>query len=278
MTATPDSFTLDHGQLIVAVGFQDRLRQSGLDTFAKVMALPATTTVRAVPGRSTIRIALPGLVGYLKRYEPHYLSATRKVLRRLRWPGAADEAGREWRKLHLLRGHGFRTAVPVALGQQRVAGMVRASFLLQQEIPGGVPADEYLPRLPVARRRRLLLEIGKLARRFQEAGFIHKDFYLKHVFVAERGEDWDLYLIDLQRVRGPWRHRQRWYRKDLAALAFSAHKQAGLSRTDLLRLFHGFSGRAPLTAADKRVIRRVWWRAQRLLRRGPRYKRVWNAP
>jgi hypothetical protein len=282
----PEFITLDDGRLLVSAAFADSLRAQGLDTFDRFMTLPAHTVVRAVPGRSTVRVELamaggPATVGYLKRYERGGLSAGRWLFRLLRWPGSDDEAGREWRKILLLRQHGFRTAEPIALGQRRAAGVVIEGFLLQQEVPGGVPADEYLSRnlrtSAPQRRWELIERIGQFAGRFQRAGFIHKDLYLKHVFVVERGADWDLFLIDLQRVLGPRRHRERWYLKDLGALGYSTLFHAKRPRTDLLRLYRGFSGRRRLAEGDKAFLLRIWARVRVFLRRQPKYRRVWNA-
>jgi tRNA A-37 threonylcarbamoyl transferase component Bud32 len=269
---TADFVTIDNGRVTAAAPFLPVLQAAGLDTFDRFMALPARGTVRAVPGRSTVRVELPSLTAYLKRYEPNYLSTADRVLRALHWPGADDEASREWRKMLLLREHGFLTATPVAAGQSRRGGIVLSSFLMQQEISGGQPADEVLPKLPLPRKRRLLRRLGALARRLRDAGFIHKDLYLKHIFVVERGDDWDLYLIDLQRVLGPRRHRKRWYLKDAAALAHSARARTHCSKTDLLRLYQGYAS----GAMDRTFIRKVWSRMERLQRHPPKYKRVWN--
>ena len=229
-----------------------------------------------------MRVVVAGKMGYLKRYEPQYLMFAKLLQRALHWPGADDEALREWRKMLLLRQHGFLIAEPIAVGQRRRCGAVVESFLLQLEIAGGMPADEYfrqrLAGEPPVRRRRLIGQIGALARRFQQAGFIHKDLYFKHVFVVERGAEWDLYLIDLQRVLGPGRHRHRWHLKDLGALAHSGQARAGLSRTDLLRLYFAFAEVKRLGPADKRLIGQIWKRVRRIRSRQPKYKRVWNAP
>ena len=282
----PEYITLDNSKLTVVAEFLPMLRAAGLDSFDKIMALPAKAVVRAVPGRSTMRVELPlptggALTGYLKRYEEEYLSSLDKLLRLIHWPGGDDEAAREWRKMLLLRTHNFLTAVPIAVGQSRRAGIVTSSFLLQQEIPNGLPTDDYivqrLATAPPQRKWDLLKKLGELARTFQDAGFIHKDFYLKHIFVVERGDDWDLYLIDLQRVLGPRAHRQRWYLKDLSALAHSARRRARLSLPDILRIYLGYAGATKLQAADKQFLENVWRRVRKLRGRQPRYGRVWNA-
>jgi len=204
------------------------------------------------------------------------------LLRLIHWPGRDDEANREWRKIHLLRAHKFLTAIPIATGRSRRAGIVTRSFLLQQEIPSGVPADDYIvQRLASAspqRKWKLCKKLGELARAFQDAGFIHKDFYLKHVFIVERGDDWDLYLIDLQRVLGPRPHRQRWYLKDLSALAHSARRRAGLSSPNILRIYMAYARTTKLQTSDKQFIANVWRRVRKLRDRQPKYARVWNAP
>lgn len=282
----PEYITLDGGKLTVASRFLPTLQAAGLASFDEIMALPAKTVIRSVPGRSTIRVELPSptegtLVGYLKRYGEEYLSPFDKLLRLIHWPGADDEAAREWRKMLLLRTHNFLTAVPIAVGQLQRAGIVTSSFLLQQEIPGGLPTDDYivqrLASAPLQRKWGLCKKLGELARAFQDAGFIHKDFYLKHIFVVERADDWDLYLIDLQRVLGPRTHRQRWYLKDLSALAHSARRRGKLSLPNILRIYRGYARTTTLQAADKQFIGDVWRRVRKLRGRQPKYGRIWNA-
>ncbi len=279
--------TTDEGKVTAAKDFLPVLSANGFDTFEKVMAYQAGAVVRAVPGRSTVQARLvtrggQPLVCYLKRYESSYLSHWKLILRAIHWPGADDEAAREWRKILLLRQHGFLTADPVALGQRRCCVVVTASFLLQHEIVGGLPADEYflqrLATVPLLRKWQLLAQIGKLASSLHAAGFIHKDLYLKHIFVVERGAEWDLFLIDLQRVLGPRRHRRRWYLKDLSALAYSARVHARFSLANLMRLYCGFSGVKKIGLPDRELIARIWQRVRKLQQRQPKYRRVWNAP
>jgi hypothetical protein len=95
---------------------------------------------------------------------------------------------------------------------------------------------------------------------------------------VEQGSDWALFLIDLQRVSGPRKHWERWLLKDLGALGYSTLFHAKRSRTDLLRLYRGFTGRRHLVPEDKPLLRRIWKRIQIFLRRQPKYRRVWNAP
>ena len=128
------------------------------------------------------------------------------------------------------------------------------SFVMTEEIAGGVPADSIAPPLAA---------IGKLTRQFHDAGFIHKDYYLCHIFVA--GEA--LYFIDLQRVLGPGKFSRRWIVKDLAALAHSAER-IGLPHEELLRAY----------GVDEALRRKIAARRAWLRKRRPRYVGVWDDP
>jgi hypothetical protein len=277
-----DFIPLDDGRLTVAREFADVLRGCGLTSFAAVMAHPSQKVMRSVPGRSTVRVELgtgvAAPVAYLKRYEPRYLSPGKRLLRRLGWPVAQDEAMHEWRALLELRGAGFRTAAPIAVGQLRRGGLVTSSFLLTAEIAGGVPGDDYFRELDAPRRRELAVEVAELARRFHAAGFVHKDFYFSHVFVTPHAGRRELSLIDLQRVVRPTALlRPRWIVKDLGALGYTAQR-AGASRGDLLRFYLRYAGKSRLDAGDRRFIRQVMARVNALHRRGPKYDVIWDQP
>ena len=101
-----------------------------------------------------------------------------------------------------------------------------------------------------------------MTRRFHQAGFIHKDFYLSHIFVS--GEQ--LYLIDLQRVLGPGRFHDRWRIKDLSQLAFTLQR-AGAFNAELTGLL-----------GDSKQARLVMARVAALYARGPKYDVIWDQP
>jgi hypothetical protein len=236
-----------------------------------------------VPGRSTVRVELRQpdgrpLRAYLKRYEPEYLKAGKRMLRRLGWQGAGDEAMREWNAILALRAAGFATAQAIALGQERRGGMVRRSFLLTAEIHRGVAAHDYARTLDAGRRRQFAREVGDLTRRFHRAGFAHRDLYLSHIFVvpAPAGGR-ELFLIDLQRLFRPRLFRRRWLVKDLAQLGYTA-QLAGGSRTDLLRFYHAYVQKPGLAREDKRLLRRVARRIAALHARPPKYDVIWDRP
>lgn len=263
---------LDDGRMLAASGFAPLLRAQGLDTFERVMEFSGGRVARDFPGRRTVRLELAGPDGaktgfYLKRYFDHYLSPARSLLRRLRWPGCEDEAWREWTMLHAVIEAGLPTATPVALGQASPGGRGIRSWLMTREISGAVEGDQFVLTLDATARRRFLLRVAELARRFHAAGLVHKDFYLAHVLAVPGEPEPEMFLIDLQRVMRPCCRRERWQVKDLAALAYSCLK-AGATREDLCAAF-GVYLDSPDT--DTRLAREIDRRVDWLRTRRPRH-------
>ena len=259
--------TFDHGNVLAVADYAPFLRANGLDTFEKIMAAESDHFARRFPGRNTVRMELKSSDGgtgaiYLKRYEPEYLSSWDFFLRAIRWPNADDESGREWRGLHALRAQGFNTATPIAAGQKKSGGVVTRSFVMTEEIRGGTPGDSYCRGLDTAERRQFFAELAVLARRFHDAGFAHRDFYLCHFFVVPRERSREIFLIDLQRVFQPRLFRERWLVKDLGSLAYSA-LNAGATEADVLHFVKTYLGENGSLVSEKRLVvkmlRRVAW-------------------
>ncbi|MBI5396572.1 MAG: hypothetical protein HZA91_14855 [Verrucomicrobia bacterium] len=232
--------------LTIAEGFAGPLRAAGLDSFGKLMALPAPRgdVTRAVPGRFTTRVEAAGCVFYLKRH--HGLMT-------------AWQARNEWQRLHELRAAGIACPTPVAFGEQRGLFGAGASFVITEEIPSATQADWWLRDRP-ARRRELLAPIADLARRFHGLGYCHKDFYLCHFFVQETAGapgELEIFLLDLQRCARPCCCAGRWQVKDLAQLHYSMTAQSGCTADDwreFARLY-GATDAALLRAVEAKSAR-----------------------
>jgi tRNA A-37 threonylcarbamoyl transferase component Bud32 len=280
-----DALNWDSGRMQVQRRFAPLLEANGLTTMARIMGYAGGQMMRSVPGRSTLRIELaqPGKepqVAYLKRYEPGYLSFKTRLLRRLRCT-VADEALHEWTMIHRLKQHGFQAPEPIATGQVRTEGwnpIVTHSFVLTAHIAQGIAAHEHLKQLSAQPRCAFMSRVGQLTGRFHQAGFIHKDYYLSHVWVApSQAENSGLYLIDLQRLIGPGRFSPRWRVKDLAALVYSA-RLAGAAPPDLEGFYRHYFHVASLGSLEQRWIQRVDRRVQALNRRQPKYDVIWDQP
>jgi hypothetical protein len=254
--------------------FMDVLRHHRLESFEAIMALQGGRVIRDMPGRTTRRIELPSpdgppLVVFLKRYEPDQVGLWERLLR---WWGRREprEAAREWRMLHALRARGIRTATPIAAGEVAAGSRPVRSFVMTVEIRDGQAAHMFWRTHDRASRQALIAALASFTRRFHDAGFIHKDYYLPHIFVVARDGHLDLHLVDLQRVMGPGRFRQRWIIKDVGGLAFSAARN-GVSRTDMLRFYKKCFDVSRLDADDKKLIHKICARVARIRRHTPRH-------
>jgi hypothetical protein len=263
------------GQYFVQPEYEALLQANRLPNARDILSLTGGTVVRSVPGRTTRRIELkspdgPGLIAYLKCYES-------TLPWQYRWPGLAGgrenrvEFLNEWHQILALRQLGFKTAAPIAAGWEREgnARKVRC-FVMTAEIRGAVSGYDYWAKSDDSRRRALVRQVADLARRFHQAGFIHKDFYLDHIFVADQAGEPEVTLIDLQRVLGPRRFHSRWLVKDFGSLLFSLEK-AGASRAGLLRLFKLYRGGRRLGVAEKIFLWRALNRAAWVHGRKPKY-------
>jgi heptose I phosphotransferase len=266
---------LDQGRVQVAPDFVPLLRANGLGSFEAIISLTGGRVARDFPGRRTVRLELKAPGGgtqaiFLKRYEANYLSPIGKLLRRLRWPGSADEAAQEWEALHRVSALGIRTATPIAVGQERATGLVRRSFLMTAEIPDAVEGHTWMARLPAGERREFLRRVAAIARRMHGAPLVHKDFYIGHILVAPVDGKPELFLIDLQRVVQPTFFWRRWMLKDLGAMAYST-LNAGASRTMLMRAFLDYSNVTTLGPAEKAIARAALKRVAWLRTRTPKH-------
>jgi heptose I phosphotransferase len=263
----------DRSQYFVQPEYEYILSANKLAGAEDFLSLTGGTVVRSVPGRTTRRVELnlpdgSKLAAYLKCYE--YKQPWPK-----RWLGLSSgaenglESLNEWRQILALRKLGFRTAAPIAAGWRQVGNTIR-SFVMTAEISGAVSGYDFWAASSDSKRRDFIPQLAELARRFHEAGFIHKDFYLGHIFVAERKNELELTLIDLQRVLGPRKFRTRWLVKDFGSMLFALEK-AGAKRAAQLRFFKLYKGGRRLGLAEKKFLRKSLKRAAWLHGRKPKH-------
>jgi tRNA A-37 threonylcarbamoyl transferase component Bud32 len=112
---------------------------------------------------------------------------------------------REWRAAHELALRGV--AAPAALGLVLPAALAVASaFVVLEAIDGAEPVNRYVLRRcadAVARpqRLRLLHSVADLLCSLHERGIEHRDLKGSNLLVRERGEGFELFLVDLAEVR-----------------------------------------------------------------------------
>ncbi len=231
------------------------------------------TVVRDVARRQTLRVVLDGRAFYLKRHRgvgwievcKNWLVGKRPVT------GARNEF------------EACRHLQHVGLGAPRVAAFAetagspasRSSFVLTDALVGYEDLESLTlrwldtPPDPLERRR-LVTRVADFARRFHEAGLVHRDFYLCHL-LAPSDPGQDMAVLDLHRAIIFAEVPDRWRKRDLAALLFSA-LDLPVGRMSWLRFVRRYAGR-PLDeefAARGDFWREVYRRAARLYEKGRR--------
>ena len=250
------------------------------DVFDRVMSLQGRI-YRDVPGRKTIQVELGGQSCFVKQ---HFGVGWREVLKNLlslRLPVFSARTERD--AIRRLGELGIPTTPALAYGERGWNPVTRQSFLITQDLGDIVSLEDFCRDWPVnppplQLKRRLMLEVARIARTLHGHGMNHRDFYLCH-FCLDRPALAQgrvvLYLIDLHRVglRDEIRPRDRM--KDLAALYFSV-MDIGLSRRDYLRFLAAYRAapRQPFSASEVDFWHEVGLRADRLYlkyqQRGPR--------
>ena len=194
---------------------------------------------------------------FLKRFTSPPRRARREVGRS--GSAARSVAGMEWAWMgRMVRDH-IACVQPMAFGQELVGGRERRSAILTKAVPGK-SLEAWMSEWSEADQpviRGLIDPVAGLVARLHNAGYIHRDLYLSHVFYdPTAGLERSLHLIDLQRVRRPRLRLRRWIVKDLAALNYSTPARL-VSRADRLRWLKRYLGVPRLDTSARRLAYRV---------------------
>ena len=238
----------------IRAAWRDRFAAAGLrevQDFLQVQgeALSKPGLVR----RYRARLNVGGDCVYLKRFEGDRLSdRLRRWWEDRRWHSPAS---REVAAADALRRARIPANRALAWGRSVSRG-IETTFVVLSPAPG-VPSDQYLQRSPGdAKLRTLAQRMAALVRAFHAGGWCHRDLYLCHIFVREgAGGDFELTLIDLQRVFRPPCLTRRWRVKDLAQLAYSARQRVPIRIQ--LRFFRDY------LSGETRASKRRWLKSVR---------------
>ncbi|MGH7193142.1 MAG: lipopolysaccharide kinase InaA family protein, partial [Candidatus Saccharimonadales bacterium] len=267
-----------HGQMWIAGEYREPLARAGLDSFEAVMSSDQGELLRTMPDRENWRLELAEgdarRAMYLKRHRQRSLAHWLRARLRI-GPGATAGRTEAENAVHLQQS-GIDAMRLVAYGERLRRDGLAESFVLTEELAGFTQLDYFLrQRFPPAAEQshrdrqleRLSRNVADMAARFHRAGFNHRDFYCCHFFIRERrlGE-FEVRLIDLQRVERRRRLRRRWIVKDLAQLAYSAPSER-ITCTRRMAFFKRYLGVRRLLPGDKRLIRQVLAKQRSLVRR-----------
>ena len=185
-------------------------------------------------------------------------------------------ARNEYEACKALADAGVAAPTAAAFGEQGRNPARRKSFVVCDALVGYASLEDvvrcWTVRPPtVELKRRLVVAVAGLARAMHEAGVQHRDFYLAHLHAEVRklaAGEVELAVIDLHRARRHQPLPERWRRRDLAALLYSA-AQLPLTRMDRRRFVAAYCRGQPQSAAARTAgfWRQVERRAQRLQQR-----------
>lgn len=234
------AWTLDPGYAALHADF---------GSLAAVFALQGER-ITSDPLSELIRIERAGVRYYVKRY-----SGGGKGLRR--WLGR-PRVKAEWQNLRHFAKWGIPTAPIVAWGLERRGGVFARGAMITRELPGTLDLAELAQRGDPRLRdgtwvRQVSAQIATATRRMHDHHFTHNDLKWRNLLVDEEGR---VFLIDCPSGSfwwGPLLRRR--IVKDLACLDKVA--KYVLSRSQRLRFYLQYRGRARLNDADKRRIRQI---------------------
>lgn len=162
----------------------------------------------------------------------------------------ASRAKRAWIGACILMDHGLHTATPVCLGEQRVFGIVKRSFLVTESVPDALEIEKYIKKhfhgsdVPdkALKKRKFFSLFGKTIGRMHRIGIFQGDLRERNVLVQE-GDPPEIYLIDNERTRRYPRLPERKRLKNLVQA--NMNRSPEISRTDRLRFFYAYLAENP---------------------------------
>ncbi len=262
--------TLGSEPVWAAAEYHQALRDAGLARFDAIMRPDQGHCMRALKARENWQLRLN--VGGRRRIvfvKKHHVRGWRNRLRaRLGLPSGPSAAREEAVNIRRLESAAVPCMELAAYGERLRHDGLLESFLMTPQLDGFAPLDDFLrDHFPAtgdegrAKRDeelgRLIAQVAALARQFHEAGFNHRDLYCCHFFVRPSGPgQFEIRLIDLQRVQQRRWRRRRWLVKDLAQLAYSAPRDR-IKCTQKMWFIRQYFGVRKLGPEHKRWIREI---------------------
>ena len=265
------------GELKVHPDYLKALTNNGLCAMGALLETPGESRLvkRGLASwrqRLVLRLNTPNGVQecYLKRFTQPPLSQQIKNL----LAGFATTAEVEFHWIRRLTELGIAAPQVVACGSRRNGFREVASLLLTAELHGE-SLEKWLPRQAASlgrnMKRDLSQSLAALVAKLHNAGLVHRDLYISHIFIAAKGEnDINLSLLDLQRVVRPRWRPWRWFVKDLAALNYSIPFSAA-TNADRFRWLKLYLDQRNVSANQRALIRAVVRKTGRIARHSAKH-------
>lgn len=205
---------------------------------------------------------------FIKR---HFKPAKRSSLyawSKLHKPRSA--AQQELEAIHYLRQIGISTLTPIACGEMPIRFWESQSFIITEEMCG-IKLESYIVDMPKWRqdidfRRNLVKKLAQIANTMHCHQIHHQDFYLGHILISWQDEkNFELSLIDLQRMRKRRKLGLRWRVKDISQLNYGSPPPL-VTKTDRMRFLSHYQQRKPQTLRDRLWISWIEMRNRKMAR------------
>lgn len=262
------NFQMTEDGFFVDPDYREALKRAGLVSFDAVFEFDKGRDLHKAnlaSHRSRCVFEIDGEVFYMKRYDdPPVKVQMKSWIEHSRKISLADCDRLPGQRLLEL---GILSPKIIAYGSQWNGFFEKRSFIITQEIPGGVSLEKQLPvffgetgKEAFKKRKDFIYKIADMARDFHESGLRHRDFYLAHIFLDSQAR---LYLIDLHRTFEPKLVKRRFRVKDIAQLHYSCPGNV-ISNTDRIRFYKRYMKKDRLDPGDKAFIKKVRGKAWRM--------------
>ncbi|MCB9849458.1 MAG: hypothetical protein H6817_01995 [Phycisphaerales bacterium] len=250
-------------RLWVAPEFANCFARGGLHTLDDLFTVHAAHNLHKdtlPPWRERVAIDLVDDAGVTQRFYVKRFHTPPRKSRAQSPPGSSDicsVAGVERHWLLTVGAAGNPVPRLAAFAEEVVGGSEVRSALVLADV-GGTSLEKWAGERETPAPRVLIDAVAQLSRRFHDGGFIHRDYYLAHIFLTngDVGAP-ELAIIDLQRIMlRPWRL-TRWRAHDLAQLDYSTPPRVAGTRARL-RFLKRYLGGASLKSRTARAwMRRI---------------------
>lgn len=257
-------------KVTIKQGYEDIFRQNNLKTFDDFYNFSNGKIIDKNTKRNVMTFSLQNPQGsetfFMKRYHnPHFKDL---YFAYLNYGRGCTQGRLEWKNANYLIDNGINAYLPVAYGQYTICQLEKRSFMITKKLPGVCLADFVAKNwisLDENEKTKILKAVNLVVKRLYDTKISFRDLYLWHFFVDIVDSQYQLYMLDLHRMK-KYSKSTRDRIKDLAALHYSLSDKYFTPQMKEIALFD--TNKTDLRLKDK-ILKRA---AKIQTRRGaPRY-------
>ncbi len=184
-------------------------------------------------------------------------------------------ARRAWIAAHGLIALNFRTPKPIALVEEKRAGILKKSFILMEGLSACLPCNKYVSerfssppdKITCLKKRRFVVCLAKSFKQLHNFGIYHGDLKANNIMVRESQDRWDFFYLDLDRVCF---NNTLTRKKRITGLSqLNASIPNCITYADRLRFYQAYADVKKLNEENKRML-------QAIIRLSIQREHVWN--